>query len=236
MAVGKDGVQPVALMLGDGQAAGVLDLQVAARILRQPPHGLGVDRLQHADQVGNQQLERRHAGNQISAAGADVLFHRSRPGIALLIAYRLAAASLRLWWRRQKQRSESAPFQPMRERLTARVLLFDPAGRILLMKGRLRSGCDACGVVHHRRRRASPVRPSGRRRPGKSARRPASAAVELGPVVWRRQGPLILASGERVLFNEHYIVGRCAGGEVSRAGWDETEQALIDDIRWWAPG
>jgi 8-oxo-dGTP pyrophosphatase MutT (NUDIX family) len=58
--------------------------------------------------------------------------------------------------------------------------------------------------------------------------------VELGPVVWRREGPLALAGGELVLFKEHYVVARCPGGEPSRDGWDALERALIDDIRWWA--
>lgn len=59
------------------------------------------------------------------------------------------------------------------------------------------------------------------------------AQVELGPVVWTREGEGVLVSGERVLFKESYIVARCAGGEPSREGWADYETDLIDDIRWW---
>jgi len=122
----------------------------------------------------------------------------------------------------------------MRERLAARVLLFDPDGRILLMKGRLPSGPSLP---------AAWFTVGGGAEPGESVLEAAAREIreetgftdaELGPVVWRREGPHHLASGERVLFKEHYVVARCAGGEPSRAGWDEVERALVDDIRWWA--
>ena len=121
----------------------------------------------------------------------------------------------------------------MRERLTARVLLLDPDGRILLMKGRLPSDPDAP---------ADWFTIGGGAEPGETALETAAreifeetgfTGVELGPVVWRREGPLALAGGELVLFKEHYIVARCAGGEPSRDGWDALERTLIDDIRWW---
>ena len=121
----------------------------------------------------------------------------------------------------------------MRERLTARVLLFDRDGRILLMKGRLPSGPD---------QPAAWFTVGGGAEPGESVLEAAAREIreetgftdaELGPMVWRREGPLHLANGERVLFKEHYVVARCAGGEPSRAGWDEVERALVDDIRWW---
>lgn len=124
----------------------------------------------------------------------------------------------------------------MRRRLTARVLLFDPQGRLLLMKGRLPSAPEAPGAW---------FTIGGGARPGESILAAAAREIgeetgftqfELGPVVWRRTGSLPLAGGEPVWFDEHYVVARCAGGEVSRAGWDETEQMLIDDIRWWTLG
>jgi hypothetical protein len=58
--------------------------------------------------------------------------------------------------------------------------------------------------------------------------------VEFGPVIWRRDGPLSLSSGELVMFREYYIVARCAGGEPSRDGWEELERELVDDLRWWS--
>ncbi|MGH6909078.1 MAG: NUDIX hydrolase [Phenylobacterium sp.] len=122
----------------------------------------------------------------------------------------------------------------MRERLTARVLLFDPDGRILLMKGRLPSGPDAP---------AAWFTVGGGAEPGEGVLQAAAREIReetgftdarLGPIVWRREGPLHLANGELVLFKEHYVIAHCTGGEPSREGWDEVERALVDDIRWWA--
>jgi 8-oxo-dGTP pyrophosphatase MutT (NUDIX family) len=122
---------------------------------------------------------------------------------------------------------------PMRERITVRVLLFDPDGRILLMKGRLPSQPDGPGAW---------FTVGGGAEPGESleacARRELAeetgfAEIELGPAVWRRQGAGALVDGERALFRETYFVARCAGGELSREGWMDHEHDLIDDIRWW---
>lgn len=121
----------------------------------------------------------------------------------------------------------------MRERLTARVVLMDAAGRVLLMKGRLPSAPDAAGAW---------FTIGGGVEPGESVAAAAAreiveetgfADAVLGPVVWRRQAVLKLAGGEPVLFQEHYVLARCRGGEPSRAGWDAVERTLIDDIRWW---
>lgn len=121
----------------------------------------------------------------------------------------------------------------MRDRLTARVLLFDPLGRILLMKGRL---------PHRPASSAAWFTVGGGVEEGESLAQGALreiteetgfTQVELGPVVWTRQGEGVLVSGERVLFKESYIVARCAGGEPSREGWADYETDLIDDIRWW---
>ncbi len=121
----------------------------------------------------------------------------------------------------------------MRERLTARVLLFDPAGRILLMKGRLPSGPDRPGAWFTIGGGAEPGETVSEAAAREIREETGFADARLGPVVWRREGPLDLAGGERVLFKEHYVVAHCAGGEPSRAGWDVVERALIDDIRWW---
>lgn len=123
----------------------------------------------------------------------------------------------------------------MRERLTARVLLFDEMGRILLLKGRLP------GRPMHT---SSWFTVGGGVEPGETLLQAALreiaeeagfvAGVELGPVVWMREAVSMLASGEMALFKEHYIVARCPGGEPSRAGWEAHEIDLVDDIRWWS--
>lgn len=123
----------------------------------------------------------------------------------------------------------------MRRRLTVRVLLFDPAGRLLLMKGRLPSDPEAPGAW---------FTVGGGAEPGEGVVAAASreireetgfSAFELGPVIWRREGVLHLADNEPVVFDEHYILARCPGGEPARHGWQEDEHRFIDDIRWWTP-
>lgn len=122
----------------------------------------------------------------------------------------------------------------MNRRLTARVLLFDPEGRLLLMKGRLpgvarSEGAGAWFTV------------GGGAEPGESVLQAAAREIreetgfsefDLGPVVWRREGELML-SERPVWMDEHYVLARCAGGEPARHGWEDYEHDLIDDIRWW---
>ena len=124
----------------------------------------------------------------------------------------------------------------MRERLTARVVLLDPADRLLLMKGRLPSRPQGPGAWFTL---------GGGAEPGETVLEAATrevreetgfSEVTFGPVLWLREGVMTLAGDEQVLFKEHYVLARCAGGEPSRAGWDEPERTLIDDIRWWTLG
>ena len=125
--------------------------------------------------------------------------------------------------------SEAAP----RERLTARVVLLDPTGRLLLMKGRLPSRPEAPGAWFTLGGGAEPGETVLEAAIREVREETGFTEVTLGPLLWLREGVMTMAGGEQVLFKEHYLMARCPGGEPSRAGWDENERNLIDDIRWW---
>ena len=121
----------------------------------------------------------------------------------------------------------------LRDRPTVRVLLFDPDGRILLMRGRLPSRPDGPGYWFAVGGGMEPGETLEQAAVRELAEETGFTDVALGPVVWEREGPLKLADGETVMFRERYLVGRCAGGEPCRDGWDDQERALVDDLRWW---
>lgn len=120
----------------------------------------------------------------------------------------------------------------MRDRLTARVLLFDPQGRILLVRGRATTDGPSFwftvggGVDPGETLEAAALR--------EIAEEGGFADVELGPVVWVRASIFTLHSGETVMMRESYFVARCPGGEPSRAAWEAHEVELMDDVRWWS--
>ncbi len=121
----------------------------------------------------------------------------------------------------------------IRERPTVRIVLLDPQGQVLLMRGRLPSRPDGPGYW---------FAVGGGVEAGETLEEAAVrelreetgfTEVALGPVVWLREGPLRLGDGELVMFREQYLVGRCDGGAPCRDGWDEQERRIIDDLRWW---
>lgn len=122
----------------------------------------------------------------------------------------------------------------MRERITVRVLLFDPVGRILLMKGRLPTGRDQPGAWFTVGGGAEPGETLEACALREVAEETGFTQVRLGPAVWRRRGLGALVTGEEVIFRETYVVAHCAGGEPVRDGWEDYEHDLVDDMRWWA--
>jgi 8-oxo-dGTP pyrophosphatase MutT (NUDIX family) len=123
----------------------------------------------------------------------------------------------------------------LRERPTVRVVLLDPDGRILLMKGRFKGGPSG-GAWFAIGGGAEPGETVEETALREVAEETGFTEIELGQVVWRRGGPLTLPNGERVMMREAYLVARCAGGEPSREGWDEVERNQMLDLRWWSVG
>jgi 8-oxo-dGTP pyrophosphatase MutT (NUDIX family) len=121
----------------------------------------------------------------------------------------------------------------MKRRLTVRVLLLDPKDRLLLMKGRLRGNPPDSGVWFTVGGGAEPGEDVAAAAAREIAEETGFTDVEIGPVVWRREGLWPQPDGERPYFDEHYLVARCQGGEPDRTGWLAHERELIDDIRWW---
>jgi 8-oxo-dGTP pyrophosphatase MutT (NUDIX family) len=109
----------------------------------------------------------------------------------------------------------------------------DAEDRILLMKGRLPSRPDAPGAW---------FTIGGGIEPGENLYEAAAreareetgfADVVLGDIAWCGEVTLLDRKQRPVLFKDTFILARCAGGEVSREGWQALEREFVDDIRWW---
>ncbi len=122
---------------------------------------------------------------------------------------------------------------PMPVRRTARVVLLDPEGRVLLMQGRLPS--DPQG-------RSYWFTVGGGVEPGETIQTAAArevleetglSEVRLGPVIWYSETVLRDTDQQPWHFKEHFVAAWCAGGEPSRDGWTPLERDLSDALRWW---
>ncbi|GAA2210629.1 NUDIX hydrolase [Nonomuraea monospora] len=120
---------------------------------------------------------------------------------------------------------------------TARVLMVDPAGRVLLYRGRL---------LQVRDQPYAWFTPGGGIDPGESARQAAArelreelghavAAETLGRVVATSEGGWSL-DGRRFHSCDSYFMLRVGAGlEVDTSGMDAEERETTDRFQWWAP-
>lgn len=120
-----------------------------------------------------------------------------------------------------------------RVRRTARVLLFDPEGRILLFKGRLPSAPEGPGwwyTVGGGLEAGETETEAARR---EILEETGFADAELGEIAFTSEFVFRDLQGRSVLQTEVYFLARCSGGEPSRAGWRPLELEFCDDHRWW---
>ena len=126
--------------------------------------------------------------------------------------------------------------EAFRERLTARVVLLDPEGRILLMKGRLPGRPDGPSFWYTVGGGVEAGETLAEAAAREVAEETGLAVVVLGETAWRDEVILRDIDGEKRLFRQYYVVARTAGGAVTDAGWLPHERRLTDDMRWWDLG
>src|SRR5277367_2255374 len=122
----------------------------------------------------------------------------------------------------------------MRERLTARVLLLDPDGRILLMKGRLPGRPDGPSFWYSIGGGVEEDETLAQAAAREIVEETGLVDAVLGATVWRDEVVLRDIEHEKRLFKQYYVVAHTAGGDPSRAGWLPHERRLTDDMRWWS--
>lgn len=116
-------------------------------------------------------------------------------------------------------------------RPAARILLTDPAGRVLLFRF---TAAD---------RRPFWCTPGGALDPGESyeaaARRElieeTGLDLDCGPQVYRRHIEFLTLEGVECVADERYFRVACAGGPIDTSRHTELERAVMREHRWFAP-
>jgi len=123
----------------------------------------------------------------------------------------------------------------MRRRASARLLIFDPAGRVLLFRFVFKSGALAGDDFW--------ATPGGEVEEGETFAQAALRELAeetgirrdaIGPQIAQREFALQIESGETVWADERYFVVMAAGQSLSRDGWTSLERDVMSEHRWWS--